>query len=419
VLRRAAWIVGAIVIAGCSSAGSRVSTTGLTTTDPTALHEPTTVAGRALSIPPPTPTPSDPPTSSTPTTSSTTTTVTNVYHETAVGDLSPAVGDAKAYVYVPSNDTGTVTVIDQRTKQIVDHYYVGRLVQHVVTGWDLHTLYATASDSNRLVPIDPATGRPSGAAIRVDAPYNLYFTPDGSTAIVMAERRNRIDLYDRATWRLRGSVHSGCDGPNHADWSANGSWFAVTCEYSGQILTVDSRTGAVIKLLSLGAGAMPQDIRLTPSGDGFYVADMGCGCVRVLDSRAARQVASIPTGVGAHGIYPSRDGKRMYVSNRGRTAHDVARPSHEGEGSVSVIDPATNTVVATWSIPGGGSPDMGGVSADGRELWLSGRYDSVVYVFDTATGALTAKIPVPSGPHGLNVFPQPGRYSLGHTGNYR
>ena len=62
---------------------------------------------------------------------------------------------------------------------------------------------------------------------------------------------------------------------------------------------------------------------------------------------------------------------------------------------------------------------MGGVSADGTKLWLSGRYDAEVYVFDTATGGLVARIGVPNGPHGLSVWPQPGRYSLGHTGNTR
>ncbi len=72
-----------------------------------------------------------------------------------------------------------------------------------------------------------------------------------------------------------------------------------------------------------------------------------------------------------------------------------------------------------WVIPGGGSPDMGGVTADGKELWLSGRYSSVVYVFDTTTGRVTHTIPVASGPHGLLVWPQPGQISLGHTGNMR
>jgi len=96
----------------------------------------------------------------------------------------------------------------------------------------------------------------------------------------------------------------------------------------------------------------------------------------------------------------------MYVSNR-------------GEGSISVVDVATRAVRTRWEIPGGGSPDMGGVSADGMVLWMSGRYHSEVYAFDTSDGHLLARIGGRRGPHGLCVYPQPGRYSLGHTGNMR
>jgi DNA-binding beta-propeller fold protein YncE len=85
---------------------------------------------------------------------------------------------------------------------------------------------------------------------------------------------------------------------------------------------------------------------------------------------------------------------------------------------VSVVSFATGKVVRTWTIPGG-SPDMGGVSADGKVLWLSGRYNSEVYAISTRTGRLLARIPVGRGPHGLCVWPQPGRYSLGHTGILR
>ena len=83
-----------------------------------------------------------------------------------------------------------------------------------------------------------------------------------------------------------------------------------------------------------------------------------------------------------------------------------------------MIDFATEKVVAQWPVPGGGSPDMGNVSADGKWLWLAARYDDVVYRFDTATGAV-AQVKVGQEPHGLTVWPQPGRYSLGHTGNMR
>ena len=79
----------------------------------------------------------------------------------------------------------------------------------------------------------------------------------------------------------------------------------------------------------------------------------------------------------------------------------------------------TRQVIKTWRLPAPASPDMGGVSADGRTLWLSGRYNSVVYAINTTTGRLRATIAVGDGPHGLCVWPQPGRYSLGHTGILR
>ena len=412
-----------VICAACAA------TTQVTQPEPATTTPATTIAP----IPPGSPdeteatgaTATDEPDPTTTTTSSPTTTtiappvtVPGVYSHTAVGDMSPAVADAKAYVYVPSNDDGSVTVIDQETMTVVKHYKVGRLVQHVVASWDLTKLYATASGSNHLVEIDPTTGD-RGASIPVAAPYNLYFTPDGSTAIVMAERLKRMDFYDRLTWKLKFSVRTPCDGINHADWSADEQWFLATCEFSGQVLKIDSATGSILNVLALPKGAMPQDLRLAPDGTKFYVADMEHGGVWIINADGTEVTGSIETGVGTHGIYPSRDASVVYVTNRGRTAHDVRRRSKPGDGSVSVIDPTSDTVIATWPIPDGGSPDMGGVSADGKRLWLSGRYDAEVYVFDTTTGEVLATIPVPPGPHGLAVFPQPGRYSLGHTGNYR
>lgn len=345
----------------------------------------------------------------------------DVYSETAAGKPSAAPADAKSYVYVPDNDDGQVWVIDQATYEVVGRHPVGKLVQHVVPSHDMKTLYASASGSSQLVPFDPVTGEP-GTPIPVDAPYNLYFTPDGHSAIVMAERRNRMDFYDATTWQRTRSVEVPCTGKgattggiNHADWSADGTYFIATCEFSGRLIKVDTLTGQIQGTLDLDTGDMPQDCRVAPDGTTFLVADMMAGGVHVVDGPSFRKVGFIPTGDGAHGIHPSRDATVAYVSNRGHSD----RTGATGGGTISVIDFATLTVVGTWTIPGGGSPDMGGVSADGSKLWLSGRYDDVVYVFDTTTGQMIKKIPVGKGPHGLAAFPQPGRYSLGHTGNDR
>jgi DNA-binding beta-propeller fold protein YncE len=151
---------------------------------------------------------------------------------------------------------------------------------------------------------------------------------------------------------------------------------------------------------------MPQDVKLSPDGKLFYVADMANNGVWIVDASRLRKVGFVPTGMGAHGLNVSRASRYLYVSNR-------------MEGSVSVISFATRRVAHKWRIPGGGSPDMGGVSANGKVLWLSGRYNAEVYAISTVTGRLLARIPVGNGPHGLCVYPQPGRYSLGHTGVFR
>jgi YVTN family beta-propeller protein len=161
---------------------------------------------------------------------------------------------------------------------------------------------------------------------------------------------------------------------------------------------------------------MPQDIRSSPDGRVFYVADMKADGVYLVDPVLLRRIGFIKTGRGTHGLYPSRDGRYLYITNRG---WNTTAGGKHGPGSVSVLEFATDSIVATWPIPGGGSPDMGNVTADGKELWVSGRYDSEVYVIDTKTGALLHRIPVGREPHGLAVWPQPGRYSLGHTGNMR
>jgi DNA-binding beta-propeller fold protein YncE len=303
--------------------------------------------------------------------------------------------------------------------KVVDRFKVGVNPQHVVPSWDLKTLWITNNAEGRrdgsLTPIDPLTGKP-GKAIAVDDPYNMYFSPDGRFAIVVAEALKRLDLRDPHTFARRGSVSvPQCAGVNHADFSIDGRYLIATCEFAGMLVKVDWINRKVLGYLTLSRRGMPQDIRVSPDGKVFYVAEMHAGGVYLIDGDAFREIGFMPTGVGTHGLYPSRDGRKLYVANRG--SHRIGGPPR-GPGSVSVIDFATRAIEATWPIPGGGSPDMGNVSADGRTLWLSGRYDGEVYAIDTASGEVQ-RIPVGKEPHGLTVWPQPGRYSLGHTGNMR
>jgi YVTN family beta-propeller protein len=325
----------------------------------------------------------------------------NVYEHTQANDLALSVRDIPARVYVPNSQSNTVDVIDPATLQIVDHFPVKDLPQHVVPSWDMQTLYVNNNRGNTLTPIDPRTGRPGGD-IPIDDPYNLYFSPDGTKAIVMAERNNKIDFYDPRSWTLIKSLPVPFKGVNHAEFTADGRTMLASCEFSGYLIRVDLDSMQITGQLNIGG--KPVDLKLSPDGSVMFNANETRNGVSIVDWQNMTELDFVSTGKGAHGLYPSRNGTQLYVSNR-------------GEGSVSVIDFASRQIAGKWNT--GGSPDMGGVSTDGKQLWLSGRYNSEVYVIDTTTGRLIKKIPVGQGPHGLCLFPQPGRFSMGHTGNYR
>ena len=377
----------------------------------------------------------------------------NLYSEIASGKLSSATAGALERVYVPNRGENTVSVIDPSTLKVIDKFKVGIHPQHVVPSWDLKTLWVANNAEGRtdgsLTPVDPKTGKP-GKSIPVDDPYNMYFSPDGKLAIVVAEAYKRLDFRDARSMELVYSIPTPqCPGINHADFSIDGRFAVFTCEFGGALTKIDLVNRKVIGTIKLSQyfnrpdalaaiaapgkkpkkipdpaqpGAdicttpgMPQDVRASPDGRTFFIADMMADGVHVVDGETFRQTGFLETGVGAHGLYPSRDGKSLYVANRGS---NKIRGTPNGKGSISVINFASRTVLKTWPIPGGGSPDMGNVSADGKYLWLSGRYDDTVYRIDTQSGGVD-KIKVGREPHGLTVWPQPGRYSLGHTGNLR
>jgi YVTN family beta-propeller protein len=329
----------------------------------------------------------------------------DIYAADHAGNLSDTVKSFPSRVYVPNSGSDTVDVIDPATFKIVAHFPVGHQPQHVVPAWDLKRLWVLNDLGNSVTELDPATGK-KGRTLPVDDPYNMYFTPDGKYAIVVAEQQQRLDFRDAQTMKLDGSIQVECKGIDHMDFTTDGRFLIASCEFASRLVKIDVAARKVLGYLPVDKGGMPQDVKTSPDGKVFYVADMMANGIYLIDPDAFTRIGFIATGKGTHGLYVSRDSKTLYISNR-------------GEGSITLLDLATRKIAAKWKIPGGGSPDMGGVSADGKVLWLSGRYNAEVYAFNTENGHLLARIKVGKGPHGLSVYPQPGRYSLGHTGVFR
>ena len=328
----------------------------------------------------------------------------NVYANTMSGVVPCPLCQIPQRVYVPNSGAGTVDVIDPITYKVVDHFRVGQIPHHIAPAWDMSALYVDNEGSSSLTVLDIHTGKPS-ATIRIPYPYNLYFTPDGAKAVDVVERQQRIEFRDwRHGWKLLGSVGIPWPGADHMDFSADGSYFMISTEYSGVVAKVDVNKMRLVGYVNVGG--LPIDVKLSPDGTVFYVTNQGRMGVSVIDPVAMKVIKFIPTGRGAHGLQISRDTRSLYVSNR-------------LEGSISVISFATRNVVAKWWIPGGGSPDMLQLNPDGTRLWASGRYNATVYVFDTTTGKVVARIRVGTEDHGLTYFPNVGLHSLGHNGVYR
>ena len=325
----------------------------------------------------------------------------NVYASTISGKVPERLAAIKPRVFVPNSNSNTVFVIDPDTMEVVDRFVTGSIPHHVAPAPDLSTLYVDNEGSSTLTQIDIQTGRPE-RSIPVTYPYNLYFTLDGTRAVVVAERLKRLEFWDLKTWKQLKVVDIPWAGADHLDFTADGRYLFVSTEYTGMLARVD-----VEKMELAGAvkvGGLPVDVRLAPDGKVLYVANQGRHGVSIVDPEEMREIAFLPTGRGAHGLQVSRDTTLLYVSNR-------------DAGTISLVDFDRRAVVATWRV--GGSPDMMQLSPDGRQLWVSSRYDGAVMVVDTGDGHLIKRIPVGPGAHGLTYFPNAGDLSTGHNGVYR
>lgn len=325
----------------------------------------------------------------------------DVYAYISPANLDPALADLAPRVYVPNEHGQSVSVIDAETMTVIKTIKVGSYPHHVTPSWTMRRLFVNNMNSSSLTVIDPwSVGKIGQKSVR--APYNLYFTPDGTTALVIAEPLNRIVFYTRQGWNRIGGLAIPTAGVDHGDFTADGADFLVSTEYGGWLYKIKVAQRQIVG--SLRIGGRPIDVKLSADGTVFYVTNQRRDGVSIVDPDAMTELDFLPTGNGAHGLAVSRDGGHLYVSNR-------------RAGTISVIDFATRAVVATWDV--GGSPDMLTVSIDGGQLWASNRWHDTVSVIDTSDGHVIKVITVGDAPHGLTYFPQPGRFSIGHNGVYR
>jgi YVTN family beta-propeller protein len=390
-----AFLVTAALLAACSSPTVSPSAAAPSAGVPSESAEPSVTASASAAaslVPSPTPA-----------------TAGGVYGGTLSGELDPRVADVPERVYVPNEESDDVAVIDPATFEVIDRFPVGDAPEHVNPDWGLESLWVSNMNGGYLTEIDPMTWQPIGEVDLPIFPYALYYTLDGEKVMVVTNYialedvgDNGVHFYDPDTWQLLAYVNVPWPGADDADLTADGRYLAISAEYSGYLVFIDTEEMTLAGQVEIGS--LPRDVRLGPKGDVFYVTNEGLDGIQIVDAETWELLEFIPTGDGAHGLDVSRDATRMYVANR-------------AAGTISVIDVETRDVVETWAV--GGSPDEMVLNPDGSQLWASNRYHGSVSVIDTSSGEVIAVIATGANPHGLTYWPQPGSIAIGQNGNMR
>jgi len=177
---------------------------------------------------------------------------------------------------------------------------------------------------------------------------------------VVAERLRKLDFRNPQTMKLEHSTPVPCRGVDHIDFSADGTYFIASCEFSAEVLKVDVASRQVVGKLSLKAGSMPQDVKLSPDGKVFYVADMHHDGIYLIDGEAFKEIGFLPTGKGAQ--WPVRQPRlqgALRIESRGRKRVRGGFRDAEGGAQMGLSkrrQPGHGRCLVGWKSPLAGRP---------------------------------------------------------------
>lgn len=303
----------------------------------------------------------------------------------AAAIAAPAFATHLAFV-VDSRDAA-VSVVDMDTKQEIRRIPVLREPNHCLLTPDGKSLIVADDVGNTLFFLDPNNGALQ-RRIAVADPYQLQFSPNGQYLTVAGFARNQIDIYGQEGAQLLHRIKAR-SMPSHVAYTPDSKTVFVTLQDTGALIAISTQTGE--KLWEVKVGPAPAGV-LWDHGK-LLVGVMGADYVAVVDPKDGHTIRHITTAPGAHNLFFSPDGSKIWVTNR------VA-------GSISVLDTKTLAVLRTYPLPGG--PDDLDFAPNGQ-VWIVRRFASSVAVLDPGSGEVQI-IPVGHSPHGLwlNTHPHNG-----------
>jgi YVTN family beta-propeller protein len=292
--------------------------------------------------------------------------------------LAPAFAEAADLAFVLNSNDASVSLLDIHTHQEIKRIPLLREPHHMALTPDHHGAVIGDTAANTLFFLDPRTGDLQ-RQVTISDPYQLQFSPNGRLLTVAGLARNQIDIYDANSLALLHRIPARAM-PSHINYSPDSARVFVSLQETNRLIAIDTATGKILWNTKVGQ---------TPAGvlwnrGKLLVGIMGEAHIAVVNPDTGQVERSIPTGRGAHTLFVTHDGTKIYATNR-------------VDGTLTVIDPVSLAVERTIRVPGG--PDDLDFAPDGK-IWAGLRFAQSVAIIDPATGAIE-RIRVGRSPHGI------------------
>ena len=240
-----------------------------------------------------------------------------------------------AVVAIGSN---AVNFIDTATNTVKHVTYVGRSPHEAFFTMDAKEIWVTVRGENYVAVLDGATYEEKTRITVPNGPGMTIFSPDGKYGYVCSSFTPETDVISVADHKIVGKVAQASPFcPNIAATpDSTQVWF--TLKDTGKTQVFDAQAPFSL-LKTLDTGPITNHVNIVRNANGMfaYVTVGGLNEVQVYRTDNFSKVATIPVGKLPHGIWPSGDGKRVYVGL-------------ENEDRLAAIDTLTNTVIATSPI---------------------------------------------------------------------
>jgi YVTN family beta-propeller protein len=298
--------------------------------------------------------------------------------------------------FVSSEAAGTVTVVDLHTEKVIKTLPTGK-TPHAIAIAPGGKMFVNNRGSKELTIIDSTSQRVAGTVALPATSFQLAMSPDGKTLAVAYKDALQLSLIDTSTDAVIGTIDLGSPPGGafkgammkHPYWSPDGTFVYVADAVNKVIVKVDVAQRKVAGVLDIGG--INHYLHPSPDGALLYAVNekRGAGTsVTLIDPATGTIVKDLPvplatdeTPLGHHGAF-TKDGRHFLLCN-------------EGGRHVSVLDVASREWVKT--IQTGKGPGHAALSPDGKRFFVVHHHDHVITVIDAATLEAVKNIDIGDG----------------------